>query len=145
MKLSTKMRYGTRGLLELALSYAQGPLSLSEIAEREEISTKYLESLFGILRSGGLVYSARGPQGGYALARAPREITLREVFEVLEGSEAFVPCTDDHTVCGRWANCVTQEVWARMYAAAMQVLEEATLADLAERAREKQSQSRYDI
>ncbi len=145
MRLSTKMRYGTRGLLELALHYDQGPLSLAEIAERESISVKYLESLLGLLRSGGLVHSLRGAQGGYELSRPPREITLREVFEVLEGPEAFVPCTDDHMACSRWPDCVTQQVWARMYAAAMQVLEETTLADLVEQAQARHGVLAYDI
>ena len=145
MRLSTRMRYGTRGLLELALHFDQGPLSLAEIAERENISAKYLESLLGLLRSGGLVHSLRGAQGGYELSRPPREITLREVFKVLEGPEAFVPCTDDHAACTRWPDCVTQQVWARMYAAAMQVLKETTLADLAEQAQARHSTLAYDI
>jgi Rrf2 family protein len=145
MRLSTKMRYGTRGLLELALHFDQGPLSLAEIAERENIPAKYLENLLGLLRSGGLVHGLRGAQGGYELSRPPREITLREVFEVLEGPEAFVPCTDDHTACSRWPDCVTQQVWARMYAAAMQVLKETTLADLAEQAQARHSTLAYDI
>jgi Rrf2 family transcriptional regulator, cysteine metabolism repressor len=137
MKLSTKTRYGTRGLLELALHYEQGPLSLAAIAAREEISVKYLESLLGMLRSAGLVRSARGAQGGYVLARSPQEISLRDIFEVLEGPEAFVPCTDDALACSRWADCVTKEVWAQMYAAAMQVLQGTSLADLVQRAQER--------
>ena len=139
------MRYGTRGLLELALHHDQGPLSLAEIAERENISVKYLESLLGLLRSGGLVRSVRGAQGGYELSRPPREITLREVFDVLEGSEPFVSCTDDHTACSRRPDCVTQQVWARMYVAAMQVLTDTTLADLANEAQERHGIVMYDI
>ncbi len=134
MKLSTKTRYGTRGMFELAMHYNRGPLSLAEIAEREEISPKYLESLLAILHSAGLVHSVRGAQGGYLLARPPAKITLRDIFRVLEGSEPFVPCTDNGQVCRRWADCVAQEVWEQMYDAAMQVLEETTLADLVERA-----------
>jgi Rrf2 family transcriptional regulator, cysteine metabolism repressor len=133
MKLNTKMRYGTRALLELALHVEQGPLSLTEIAASQELSEKYLESLFGILRSAGLVRSQRGAQGGYVLARPAEQITLRQVFDVLEGQEAYVPCTLDHNACQRWTNCVTQEVWAQMYAASMHVLESTTLADLVAR------------
>ncbi len=139
MKLTTKMRYGARALLELALHYEKGPMSLRQIAERQKVSEKYLESLLGILRSTGLVQTVRGPQGGYLLARPPERITLREVFEILEGPEAYVPCTLDHTVCSRWATCATQEVWAKMYEASMRVLESTTLADLAARSLEQQS------
>jgi len=145
VKLSTKMRYGTRGLVELALHYDQGPLSLADIAEREEISVKYLESLLALLRAGSLVRSVRGAQGGYELSRAPGEITLRDVFEVLEGPEAFVPCTHDHAACSRWPECVTQQVWAQMYGAAMQVLEKTTLADLAEQSQARHGILAYDI
>jgi Rrf2 family transcriptional regulator, cysteine metabolism repressor len=133
MKLNTKMRYGTRALLELGLHAEEGPVSLTEIAASQELSEKYLESLFGILRGAGLVRSQRGAQGGYVLARPAEQITLREVFDALEGPEAYVPCTLDHSTCHRWATCVTQEVWAQMHAASMLVLESTTLADLVAR------------
>jgi Rrf2 family cysteine metabolism transcriptional repressor len=133
MKLNTKMRYGTRALLELAVHYEQGPLSLSAIAQRQEISDKYLESLMSILRAAGLVVSARGAQGGYSLARPPAQITLRQVFDATEGPEPLVYCTLDHDACRRQSTCVTQGVWAAMYQASMQVLESTTLADLAAR------------
>jgi len=137
MKLNTKMRYGTRAMLELALRYEEGALSLNEIAASQEISEKYLESLFGILRAAGLVRSQRGAQGGYMLASPPDQITLREIFDVLESSEPYVLCTLDHSFCHRWTTCVTQEVWAKMYSASMQVLESITLADLVARSNER--------
>jgi Rrf2 family protein len=137
MKLNTKMRYGTRALLELALRTEEGAVSLSEIAVAQELSDKYLELLFASLRTAGLVRSQRGAQGGYVLAKPAEQITLREVFDVLEGREAFVPCTLDHGACQHWATRVTQEVWAEMYAASMQVLESTTLADLVARNRER--------
>jgi Rrf2 family transcriptional regulator, cysteine metabolism repressor len=137
MKLNTKMRYGTRALLELALRAEEGAVSLSEIAATQEISEKYLELLFASLRVAGVVRSQRGAQGGYVLARPAEQITLREIFHVLEGPEAYVPCTLDHSSCQRWTTCVTQEVWAEMYAASMQVLESTTLADLVARSSER--------
>ena len=137
MKLSTKTRYGTRAMLDLALRHESGSISAKEIAERQEVSTKYLESLLAMLRGAGLVRSLRGAKGGHMLARPPDQITLREIFDVLEGSEGFVHCTTDPQVCNRFDTCVTQEVWARMHAACMEILESATLEDLARRAREK--------
>lgn len=133
MKLNTKMRYGTRALLELALHYEQGPMSLGEIARTQELSEKYLEALLGVLRSVGLVRSQRGAQGGYFLAKPPEQVTLRDIFDVLEGPDPFVECTSAHEVCPRRAACATQEVWSKMYQAAMRVLESITLADLARR------------
>lgn len=133
MKLNTKMRYGTRALLELALHYEQGPMSLGEIARAQGLSEKYLEALLGVLRSVGLVRSQRGAQGGYFLAKPPEQITLRDVFDVLEGPDPFVECTSAPESCPRQAACATQEVWSKMYQAAMRVLESITLADLVRR------------
>jgi Rrf2 family protein len=139
MKLNTKMRYGTRAMLELALRYEQGAVSLREVAKEQELSEKYLESLLSSLRSAGLAQSLRGPQGGYRLTRSPETITLRKIFEALEGTEPLVPCTLDQTACARRPTCATQEVWARMYEAIMAVLESTTLADLVSRQRELQA------
>ncbi|HHX66216.1 MAG TPA: Rrf2 family transcriptional regulator [Chloroflexi bacterium] len=133
MRLNTKMRYGTRAMLELALHHQDGPLSMSEIASRQGLSEKYLESLLGQLRTAGLIRAVRGSRGGYLLARSPEEITLRDIFDVLEGPEAFVPCTDRHESCDRSSSCLTRDVWAQMYEAAMSVLESHTLSRLVSR------------
>ena len=141
MRLNTKVRYGTRAMLELALHYEGSAVSLAEIAVSQEISEKYLELLFASLRSAGLVRSQRGAQGGYFLARPPDQITLREVFDVFEGPEPYAPCTLDHSTCDRWAVCVTQEVWVEMYRASMQVLESTTLASLVTRSTQRSAAS----
>ena len=130
MKLGTRMRYGTRAILELAQHYGGGPISLGEIAQSQELSEKYLETLLSRLRSAGLVSAQRGPKGGYGLAKPPEQISVRDVFDVLEGQEPYVFCTADPSSCHRWATCITQGVWERMYRASMQVLESTTLADL---------------
>ena len=93
MRLNTKVRYGARAMLELALHYQEGPASLSQIAAAQEISEKYLELLFASLRSAGLVHSQRGARGGYTLARPPEQITLRDIFGALASPEPYVPCT----------------------------------------------------
>ena len=133
MRLNTKVRYGTRAMLELALHYAQGPLSLSEIAASQQLSDKYLETMLGALRSAGLVHSVRGAQGGYMLALSPDQITVQRIYDVFEGGEPYVPCTADPDSCQRQAACVTHDVWDQMYHAAMQVLADTTLADLVAR------------
>jgi Rrf2 family protein len=137
MKLTTKMRYGTRALVDLALHEEQAPVPSGEIAERQQVPVKYLESILVALRNAGLVQTTRGALGGYALARDPASIPLAEVFDALEGPSPLVACTEG-AECPRYDGCVTREVWARMYAASRQVLEDTTLADLAGRAREKQ-------
>ena len=134
MKLGTKTRYGTRAMLELALHYGNGPVSASEIAARQQLSTKYLEQLLVSLQAAGLVRSVRGTQGGHTLARPPDQITLREIYSVFEGVEGFAECTSCPELCDRTDVCVTQAVWDRMYAASMEVLASTTLGDLAQRA-----------
>jgi len=141
MKLTTKMRYGTRAMLDLALHEDNGPISLREIARRQDVSPKYMEQLLGALQNAGLIRSARGPRGGYTLAQPPAEINLRQLYAILEGSEEFVDCLSDPGLCERSAGCVTQEVWAQMCLAAMDVLESTTLSELAERARQKGGQA----
>ncbi len=140
MKLTTKMRYGTRALVDLALHQDQQPVPSGEIAERQQMPVKYLESILVLLRNAGFVRTTRGAMGGYSLAHDPADISLAELFDVLEGPDALVACTDGPD-CDRYDGCVTREVWARMYAASREVLEETTLADLVSRAREKQHAS----
>jgi len=85
MKLSSRSRYGLRAILELAVEYGNGPLQIKTIAEREDISNKYLEQLVAMLKASGLVRSIRGPKGGYELTRPPGDVKLSEVFTTLEG------------------------------------------------------------
>jgi Rrf2 family protein len=85
MKISTKIRYGTRAMLELACHYGEGPIELKEIAKRESISLKYLEQVIVPLRTAGLVKSVRGSKGGYSLAKPPSDICLNDLIEILEG------------------------------------------------------------
>ena len=107
MKLSTKMRYGARAMLELALDNEKGVVSTREIASHQQVSTKYLEHLLASLRSAGLVRSVRGAQGGHALAKPADEINLRDIYTALEGTEGFVECVTSPKVCARTESCVT--------------------------------------
>ncbi len=133
MHISTKTRYATRALLELALHEGPGALTLQEVAARQEISLKYLETLFNALRNAGLVVGVRGPHGGYRLARAPQAISLREVYELFEGRDGFVACTMFPDRCSRACECATRGVWADLYAHSLRFLGDISLADLAAR------------
>ena len=81
MKLSTKSEYGTRAMLDLALRYNSGPVLMRDISTRQSVTFKYLGQLFLLLKTSGLVKAQRGAHGGYCLSRAPKDITLLEIFE----------------------------------------------------------------
>jgi len=138
MKLSTRGRYGTRALLELALHQGEGPVLLKDIAQRQQISLPYLEHLITLLIVGGIVRSTRGPRGGVWLAKSPQEIRLSEVIQLLEGSIAPVECVNNSGVCSRSELCVTRDIWSEVKKAINGVLEYTTLQDLVERQKRKE-------
>jgi Rrf2 family protein len=133
MKLSTRTRYGTRALLELALHDGEGPVFLKDIASKQQISLAYLEHLVTPLISGGIIRSTKGPKGGITLSRKPEDIKLIEITQLLEGSLAPVECVDHPDFCDRAARCVTREIWGKLKDAMDGVLETTTLRDLVER------------
>ena len=137
MKLSTRARYGTRALLELALHQGEGPVLLKDIARRQKISLQYLEHLVTPLIAGGIVRSTRGAKGGVSLTRPPSEIRLSEVIHLLEGSVAPVDCVNNPGICLRSELCVTRDVWDDLRKAMDSVLESTTLQDLVERQKRK--------
>ena len=132
MKISTKGRYAARAMLDLALNSASGPVSLKDIALRQEISEGYLENLMGSLIAQGLVRSIRGKHGGFMLAKAPGEIRLDEVICTMEGSLAPVPCVDDPERCSRSETCVTLDIWGMLKRSMLEVLSSLTLHDMME-------------
>ena len=145
MKLSTRSRYGFRAALELAIEFGNAPLQIKTMAEREGISNKYLEQIIAILKSTGLVSSLRGPRGGYILSKHPKDITLREIFSVLEGPLITVECVDHPEYCPRCSDCVTRKVWSEMQDAMLNVLESKTLQDLVDDLKKGQKTANYQI
>jgi Rrf2 family transcriptional regulator, cysteine metabolism repressor len=135
MKISTRTRYGVRAMFELAMQYGKGPLQTRTIAEREDISNKYLEQLIAVLKSAGLIRSVRGPKGGYVLIESPDKVRLLEIFVALEGPIEPVECLEHETYCPRCATCVTRGVWADLQKCIIGVLEKTTLQDLVDRAK----------
>jgi Rrf2 family transcriptional regulator, cysteine metabolism repressor len=132
MKISTRTRYGMRAILELAVAYKAAPLQIKVIAERQDISAKYLEQLIAIIKAAGLVRGLRGPHGGYVLAKPPQDIKLSEIFRVLEGPVLTVECVENEQACPKYADCVTRQLWIEVNEAILNVLENKTLADLVE-------------
>jgi len=138
MKLSTRGRYGTRALLELALHYREGPVPLKNIAQSQQISLQYLEHLITPLVATGIIRSTPGARGGVWLARSPQEIKLSEVIGLLEGSIAPVECVNNPEICTRSELCVTRDIWGELKKAMNGVLESTTLQDLVERQKRKE-------
>ncbi|MCI9402315.1 MAG: Rrf2 family transcriptional regulator [Oscillospiraceae bacterium] len=137
MKISTKGRYALRLMLDIALTGSEEPVPLRDVAERQDISNKYLEQIVTQLSRAGLVRSVRGMGGGYLLTRRPEEFTVGEILRALEGSLAPVSCAEDPACCCRADQCVTQEVWEKIQAAVNGVVDNITLADLVKRYDEK--------
>ena len=135
MKLSTKGRYGVRAMFNLALYGGENTVSLKTVAQREQISEKYLEHLFASLRKAGLITSVRGAQGGYRLALPPEEITLGDIVRVLEGPVAPTECVikgNETKKCDRASQCIMRHVWARIRDEIDATLDSITLAEIVE-------------
>ena len=137
MKVSTKGRYGLRIMVELAAQHGSGPTQVATIAQNQELPAKYIHVLVGGLKAAGLVTAVRGPNGGLELAREPARITALDVVEALEGRLSAVEGALDPALGGNAGECVTGDVWDEMAAAMEEVLRRHTLADLAERARQR--------
>lgn len=130
MKLSTRGRYGTRILLDLALRDDEGPVPLKDIAQRQQISLPYLEHLIAPLIAAGMVRSLRGAHGGIWLAKLPQEVKLSEIVRLLEGSIDPVDCVNNPGACPRSDSCATRDIWNEVKEAMYRVLESKTLQDL---------------
>ena len=138
MKISTKIRYGARAMVELASHYGEGPIELKVIAKKENISIKYLEQVINPLRADGLVKAIRGAKGGYSLAKPPSEICLYDVIEILEGPLNLLDCLGDPKACQKVPSCVTREVWKEVSEAISKIFYSVTLEDMVNRKREKE-------
>jgi len=134
MKLSTRSRYGTRLLLDMAQHYNQGPVQLGDIARRQEISAKYLEQIIIPLKKAHFIETVRGPKGGHILARPPAEITVAEIVALLEDGSSLAECSERAEVCGRSTTCPTRLIWKEASQAMFNTLKSITLADLVEKA-----------
>jgi Rrf2 family cysteine metabolism transcriptional repressor len=139
MKISTRTRYGIRAALELAENYNKGPLQLGTIAQRQDISVKYLEQIMAMLKSGNFIRSIRGPRGGYMLAKAPNQIKLSDVFDCLEGTVTTVECVKDKNYCARSVDCIAKQLWQQVHRAIRDVLQSVTLQDLLDKAKDNRS------
>ena len=140
MRLSTKSRYGSRAMLDLALHHEESPVTIRDIASRLRLTERYLENIMAMLATRGLVRSTRGKLGGFKLAKPPQEINMVEIVQVTEGSLSLVPCVEDNGECENTDSCVTFDVWKRLKESIEEVLGSFTLQDLVDRYRLKESE-----
>jgi len=140
MMFSTRAEYGVRVMIVLGRRRDEGPVSLAEIADAEELPLPYLEHLVARLRDAGLVRSTRGAHGGYELDRSPGEITMAEVVAALEGTLVPMQCFTEpgsgRVLCNHeldgFDHCATRLLWTRVQGGVMKALEQTTLAELVE-------------
>jgi Rrf2 family protein len=136
LHFSTRGEYGVRLMVELARHHGSGPISLSEMADHEQLPRPYLEQLVVSLREAGLVTSTRGARGGYQLALDPGDIRMSQVVTALEGPIAPMICATDDPIlaetCERVHYCNVEHLWQRVRLAILGALESVTLAELAE-------------
>jgi len=134
MLVSTKGRYAIRVMIDLAEQDPTEYIPLMDIAERQDISEKYLESIMSLLSKAGLVLSLRGKGGGYRLAESPDKCTVMSVLECTEGSMAPVACLENGAKdCPRMEGCKTVEMWSDLYKMIRTYFEGITIADLVDR------------
>ena len=131
MRVSTRARYGVRAMIELARSPGGRHVSVRAVAESQDLSHKYLESIFARLKLAGLVRPVLGQGGGYVLARLPEKIDMLDVFVALEGDCAVIDCAQGPEPCDLRPECRSRRLWSKMHEAMASALKDTSLADLA--------------
>ena len=131
MKISTKGRYALRMLIDLALHHEEGFVSLKDIAERQDISKKYLEQIVPMLNKDGILRTNRGNRGGYQLAKSPADISVGDILRSTEGNLAPVSCLEFvPNECPRKEECATLYIWEGLYKVVNDYLNTITLKDI---------------
>src|ERR1700722_13378630 len=135
MRLSTKGRYAVMAMVDLAQHGSGGPVSLAEIAERQEISLSYLEQLFAKLRRGGLVKSVRGPGGGYRLTHGRDDTRIADIILAVDEPLHAIRCRPGATIgCrGDRSRCLTHDLWEELSNQIHLYLSSVTLADVCDK------------
>ena len=130
MKLSTRVRYALRIMLDLALFSGSDPIPGKDIAKRQEISLSYLDNLMGPLRVAGLVRAIRGTKGGFILAKPPGQIRVNDIWKAMEGPVCIIDCIPQPDLCHRYDECITRYIWQEINDAIVGVIESWSLEDI---------------
>lgn len=146
MKVSTKGRYALRIMIDLALNDNGEYIRLKDISERQDITLKYLEQIMPLLTRAGYVKSYRGNNGGYMLARSPKEYTIGSILRTAEGSLAPIACIEDSpNRCSRCEGCLTLPFWEGLWKVINDYTDSVTLQDLIENKIAQQREEMYYI
>ena len=138
MKISTKGRYALRMLIDLAEHQNCGYVALKDIADRQNISKKYLEQIILIFNKSDILKTTRGSPGGYKLSKSPDKYTVGEILRLTEGSLAPVDCLNrDPHECERSGECATLPVWQGLNRVINEYLDSITLQDIIDQQRER--------
>ena len=138
--ISTRTRYGILALMELAQNKNPGPVSLSVIAEKQDISLKYLENIFKLLKRNRIVRSLRGPEGGYQLLITPANLTLFQIFDAVEGPLQTVDCIFDPSFCNKNSKCSLKDVLEELQNHIITFLKSKTLKQIIQKKGHKNDQ-----
>ena len=134
MKISTKGRYALRMLLDLAEHQENGYVSLKDIAERQDISKKYLEQIVPVLNRSDILKTNRGYQGGYMLAQPPEKYTVGNILRITEGNLSVVSCLEQEpNLCQRQNECMTLYIWQGLNDVIAKYLDSITIQDIVDR------------
>jgi Rrf2 family iron-sulfur cluster assembly transcriptional regulator len=135
MRLTTKGRYGMRAIVHLATSEDEHPVSISQIAEQEDVSPEFLEQIFFKLKKSGVIRSVRGPKGGFLLNTAPQDLTVKTILDAVGESICLVACTtcDSEQTCPLQPRCKMAPFWQSFYELLECFLQSVSLQDIIER------------
>ena len=133
MKLSTKSRYGLRAVIEIAKSYGSIPAKRRNVASNQGISDSYLENILIVLKNNRVIETTRGVNGGYILSRPPKDISILEIVNCLEGPLDLVDCVNSNTACSKSETCAARTIWKELSENWQSTLGKLTLQDMIER------------
>ena len=143
IKISTKGRYGIRALIDLVVNSECGSVTLKAISERQEISERYLEQIFSLLRKSGLIIGKKGAQGGYTLTKHPNEITIGEILKVLEGDLLLIDVKEYEA--NEMEGFVNREIWSEINKKINDYFESITLEEIVNKYKKEKVEIVYYI
>lgn len=146
MRITYKGDYALKTILDLAVHYGAGPVTIHELAQRADTPIKFLEQILLDLKRGGFVESSRGKLGGYILAKPPGKIKLGEVIRYIDGPIEPILCTGDkYSGCKDLYSCVYRNIWKDVAKATSDIIDEVNFEDLANRVKTQAATTVYQI
>jgi Rrf2 family protein len=137
LKFNTRIRYGLRAILDIALEESESGVYQKDISERQNISIKYLDSIITALKTAGLIVNAKGKKSGYKLTRKPDKIKIIDIYKAFEPGVVIVDCLGDQYICDRASKCTVKDFWGGLNNTIINYMESYTLEDLIKEHRRK--------